>query len=185
MKDATLLLMNSSLVAGTGWSELNALRRLGVARVVIPHPYRGNGAVVTIALRRPTVWRASMNLLGLLRLAFGRLMFVRAKPEQGKMWIAGPLADIAATDEEVSDRFALFEGIRQLPPIPVSLADIRLAGGGRYSVRDGSVFFSSTKRAGTTKVGYGWWSEIPAPSLGYSFCRRPLRRSSFSIDARS
>ena len=95
MKDATLLVMHSSFVAGTGWSELNALRRQGVARLVIPHPYRGNGAVVTIALRRPTFWRAGINLLGLLRLAFGRLMFVRAKPEQGQMWIAGPLADIS------------------------------------------------------------------------------------------
>ena len=96
MKGATLLLTNSSLVAATGWSELDALRRLGAARVVLPHPYGGNGAVVTIALRRPTVSRASKNLLGLLRLAFGRLMFVQAKPEQGKMWIAGPLSDIAA-----------------------------------------------------------------------------------------
>ena len=137
--------MNRGLVAGTGWSELDALRRLGVARVVIPHPYSGNGAVVTVALRRSGVWRTSMNLLGLLRFAFGRLMFARAKPEQGKMWIAGPLGDTPAVDTEMSDRFALFEGIRQLPPIPVSRADIRAAGDGRYSVKDGSVFFSSTK----------------------------------------
>ncbi len=151
MKGATLLLMHGSLVAATGWSELNALRRLGVARLVGPHPYRGNGSAVTIALRRPTFSRAGKNLLGLLRLAFGRLMFVRAKPEQGKMWIAGPLTDIAATEEDVSDRFALFEGIRQLSPIPVSLADIRSAGGGRYSIRDGAVFFSSTKENGRPK----------------------------------
>ena len=38
-----------------------------------------------------------------------------------------------------------------MPPIPVSLADIRLAGGGRYSVRDGAVFFSSTKEKGRPK----------------------------------
>ena len=146
LSGATLLVMNRGLAVGTGWSELDALRRLGVARVVLPHPYSGNGAVVTVALRRSGVWRTSMNLLGLLRFAFGRLMFARAKPEEGKMWIAGPLGDTPAVDSETSDRFAVFEGIRQLPPIPVSHADIRRDGDGRYSVKNGSVFFSSTKK---------------------------------------
>jgi asparagine synthase (glutamine-hydrolysing) len=146
LSGATLLVMSRGLVACTGWSELDALRRLGVARVVIPHPYSGNGAVVTVALRRSGVRRTSMNLLGLLRFAFGRLMLARAQPEQGRMWIAGPLDNTPAADTEMSDRFALFEGMRQLPPIPVSRADIRAAGDGRYSVKGGSVFFSSTKK---------------------------------------
>ena len=164
IQGATLLLMNGSPSAVAGWSEMDGLRRQGVVRVVMPHPYSGNGAVVTVVLRRSTAWRESMNVLGLLRFAFGRLMFERAEPEQGKMWIAGPLGDAPATDAEMSDRFALFEGMRQLPPIPVSRADIRVAGNGRYSVKGGSVFFSSTKTGSDDRSGYGWLNEILAPS---------------------
>ena len=157
MKGATLLLADTRLGASAGWFEMDGLRWLGIAQVVMPHPHRGNGSVV-IGLRRSAPWREGMNLLGLLRFAFGRLMLARATPEQGKMWVAGPLTEARATDAEMSDRFALFEGLRQLPPIPASRADIRAAGEGRYSVMDGSVFFSSTK-AGQQRPKSLWMVE--------------------------
>ncbi len=184
MAGATLLVMSSSLVTACGWSALEGLRLLGVSRVVIAHPYNGNGAAVTIALRRTTIWRKWVNLLHLLRFGFGRLMFARAKPEQGKMWIAGPLGDTFGPDAEVSDRFALFEGVRQLPPIPVHRADIRFAGEGRYSVLGGWVFFSSTKN-GQQRPKSVWMVERNSRTeLRLQFSSKSLRRLPLSSGAR-
>ncbi|MEP6607087.1 MAG: asparagine synthase (glutamine-hydrolyzing) [Burkholderiaceae bacterium] len=155
---ATLLLATRSAAALTGWSSLDRLRRMGVARVVLRHPYGGDGSVVTISLHRPTLWRRGMNLLGLLRFGFGRVMFARAVPEQGNLWIAAPLGGLAAGEVELSDRYALFEGLRQLPPVPASNADIRRWGDGRYSVKGGAVRFASTK-AGARSPKSFWMVE--------------------------
>jgi glycosyltransferase involved in cell wall biosynthesis len=59
------------------------------------------------------------------------------------MWVAGPSSDVPPDEREMSDRFALFQGKQQLPPLPVSHANIRRSGDGRYSVWGNHVFFSS------------------------------------------
>ena len=142
---ATLLLATSNPGAHTGWSALNGLRRLGVARVILPSGQGRDGNVVTVSLPRFNAWRRAVNLLSLLRFGFGRVMLAQAKSERGHMLIAGPLADALAAETEAADRYAMFEGTRQLPGIPASHADIRRFGDGRYSVSASSVFFAATK----------------------------------------
>ena len=92
------------------------------------------------------------------------------------MWVAGPSSEVPADEKEMSDRFALFEGMRQLPPLPVSHANIRRFGDGRYSVWGNHVFFSSTHagppksiwmvpRNPSTQRRLKFVSEVIAPSI--------------------
>ena len=142
---ATIALVGDAVREDTGWAELEGLREQGLARLVFLHPNRSDGSVVSIELRRSrTKWRGYAKLLDLFRRALGRSMFVHAQPEQPCMWIAGPLQR-ALAGADLTDDFALFEGTRQLPPVPVSHSEIRQRGGGRYLIKSGQVFFSSTR----------------------------------------
>lgn len=141
---ATLLLMKGGFCDTAGWPEIEGLRRLGVARVMMPHPYRDDGSVVSLSMNIASVFREHVDLLALTRAAIGRQMFKQAWAERGLMWVAGPSSEIPLDEREMSDRFAVFEGMRQLPPLPVSHANIRRSGDGRYSVWGSHVFFSST-----------------------------------------
>ena len=141
---ATIALAGDAAREDTGWAELEGLREQGLARFVFLHPNRSDGSVVSIELRRSrTKWREYVKLLDLFRQALGRSMFVHAQPEQQWMWIAGPLQ--GEEDLDLTDDFALFEGKRQLPPVPVSHSEIRQRGDGRYLIKSGQVFFSSTR----------------------------------------
>ncbi len=147
---ATLLLMRTSFCDAAGWSELEGLRRLGVARLMMLHPHRQDGSVLSISMNTASVWRERIDLMALMRVAVARPILKRAWAERGLMWVGGPSNEIPADEKEMSDRFALFEGRRQLIPLPVSHADIRRFGNGRYSVWGNHVFFSST-RAGAPR----------------------------------
>ena len=143
LRGATIALVGDAVREDTGWAELEGLREQGLARCVFLHPNRSDGSVVSIELRRSrTKWREYVKLLDLFRQAVGRSMFVHAQPEQQWMWIAGPLQ---GEDPDLTDDFALFEGKRQLPPVPVSHSEIRQRGDGRYLINSGQVFFSSTR----------------------------------------
>ena len=142
---ATLLLMKGICCDGAGWSEIEGLRQLGVARLMMPHPYREDGSVISLSMKASSTWRERIDLMALTRAAVDPPIFKRAWAERGLMWVAGPSGEIPADEKEMSDRFALFEGVRQLPPLPVSHADIRRFGDGRYSVWGKHVFFSSTR----------------------------------------
>ncbi|MEP6607082.1 MAG: glycosyltransferase [Burkholderiaceae bacterium] len=142
---ATLLLMKSSFREALGWFELEGLRRLGITRLMMSHPYRDDGSVLSISMKPAGGWRERLDLLATMRHAIGRRVLRCAWPERGLMWIAGPTNAVPADEREMSDRFALFEGFRQLPPFPVSHASIRRSGGGRYSIWGNHVFLSSTR----------------------------------------
>ena len=140
---ATLLLIKTSFLEVAGWSEMEGLRRLGIVRLMIQHPYREDGSVLSVAMSCASGWREVMDLLVLSRYSVGRRVLKRAWPERGLMWIAGPAKALPADEKEMSERFALFEGTRQLPPLPVSHASIRRSGNGRYSIWGRHVFLSS------------------------------------------
>jgi len=145
LRGATIALVGDALREDTGWAELEGLREQGLARLVFLHPNRSDGSVVSIELRRSrTKWRGYAKLLDLFRQASGRSMFTHAQHEQPCMWIAGPLQE-AEEHADLTDDFALFEGRRQLPPVPVSHSEIRQRGDGRYLIKSGQVFFSSTR----------------------------------------
>ena len=173
---ATLLLMKISFCDVAGWSEIEGLRRVGVARLMMPHPYREDGSVVSLSMNTTSAWREHINLMLLTRVAVGRQMFKQAWAERGLMWVAGPSSEVPPDEREMSDRFALFEGMRQLPPVPVSHDNIRRSGHGRYSVWGSHVFFSSTHagppksiwmvpRNPSTQRRLKFVSEIIAPSI--------------------
>ncbi len=172
---STLLLMKTGFCDVVGWSEMDGLRRLGVARLMMRHPYRGDGSILSISMNTASAWREYFDLRALTRAAVGRRMFKQARAERGLLWVAGPSSEVPSDEREMSDRFALFEGRRQLPPLPVSHANIRRSGDGRYSVWGSHVFFSST-HAGSPKSiwmvpnnlrrngGLGSYPEVVAPS---------------------
>ena len=173
---STLLLMKTNFCDAAGWTEMEGLRRLGVARLMMRHPYRDDGSVMSISMNTAGRWRERIDLLMLARAAICREMLRRAWPERGLMWLAGPSSEVPADEKEMSDRFALFEGSRQLPPLPVSHATIRHSGGGRYSVWGNHVFFSSTRggrpksiwmvpRNPSTQRRLRFISEVIAPSI--------------------
>ena len=141
---STLLLIKTGFCVVAGWSEMEGLRRLGVARLMVRHPYRSDGSILSISMSTASVWREHIDLIALTRVAIGRRMFKHAWAERGLMWVAGPSSEVPPGEKEMSDRFVLFEGRRQLPPLPVSHANIRRSGDGRYSVWGNHVFFSST-----------------------------------------
>ena len=107
---ATLLLVKTSFCDDAGWTEMEGLRRLGVARLMMRHPYREDGSVVSVSMSAASRWREHIDLLVLTRVAVGRQMFKQAWPERGLMWVAGPSSEVPADETEMSDRFALFEG---------------------------------------------------------------------------
>ena len=111
---------------------------------MMPHPYREDGSVVSLSMRIANAWRERIDLMALTRAAVDPPIFRRARAERGLMWVAGPSFEVPADEKEMSDRFALFEGMRQLPPLPVTHENIRRFGDGRYSVWGNHVFFSST-----------------------------------------
>ena len=68
---ATLLLMKISSCDVAGWSEIEGLRRLGVARLMMPHPYREDGSVLSLSMNTANVWRERFDLMALTRAAVG------------------------------------------------------------------------------------------------------------------
>lgn len=142
---ATVLFLSADFCEAVGWLEIDGLRRLGVARLMMPHPYLEDGSVISLSMRVASGWRERIDLFLLGRAAIGRRVLRNAWAERGLMWVAGPSLEIPANEREMSDRFALFEGTRQLPPLPVSHDAIRRFGGGRNSVWGHHIFFSSTR----------------------------------------
>jgi glycosyltransferase involved in cell wall biosynthesis len=159
---ATLLLPQTSLAGLFTWSEFERLRAHGVARLASIHPYRGDGALFVLDLRRRHVWRDFVNVKRLSKRALGRDDLSAARPKQGDMCIAGPLPGVPADEAEMSDRFMLFDGHRQLPPLPALHSDIAQLGGGRYSIWGRHAYFS---RLGTS-LDAVWAVELDDESRG-------------------
>ncbi len=71
-------------------------------------------------------------------------------------------------NREVGHRFLLFQGARQMPPVPASHADIEQLGDGRYSVWNRQCIFSSSSSA---VPGHPYWivenTPETAPLLEY------------------
>jgi asparagine synthase (glutamine-hydrolysing) len=57
-------------------------------------------------------------------------------------------------DQEMSSQFAVFEGLRQLPPTHVSHAEIGCLGNGRYSIFNGELYLSPTEATGLRRFPY-------------------------------
>lgn len=146
LRDAILVFPRINLSDRAGWPELERLRALGVRLLVSAHPYRGDGAIFQLELKR-TGW--AQERLAALRLRWsGQCLhtFLRSTLVAGEMHQSGPLHGVPPLEQELSEQYMLFEGSRQMPPLPAQHTLIQSAGGGRYSVWAQNLYFSTGAR---------------------------------------
>jgi glycosyltransferase involved in cell wall biosynthesis len=121
--------------------ELHRLRDLGVRAVIVPHVANPD-VFVRIVLRRFSRLR---RFLHYLYLSVHSVAIFATSPYRvsGCRWETPPRRRVPhAENTDLCERYALFQGFSQLPPIPVAHADIEWRGGGRYSVWHRHVVFS-------------------------------------------
>jgi glycosyltransferase involved in cell wall biosynthesis len=142
-RGAVLLIVQPSIARRLGWSSLEGLRRVGVSAIVFSHPYRGDQSICRVRLNCRSAGRQLVDALRLARHGFGRWRLVKAGHQGGARFGAGPFPEVPPLlDRELSDRYMLFEGLRQMPPVPVEHRLIESAGDGRYSIWNQNVFFA-------------------------------------------
>ena len=154
LRGATLFFADADAALHLDHLELRKFMKLG-ARSVIFHGIYIGGELTEIRLKE-------MSRLDRVR-AFLRLFPRRAATIGNKLWMRLFLRSkrfsrdtdgrhvselIRAIDpvpeRDLSPTFLAFEGMRQLPPVHVSHADIAAKGNGRYSVFEQIFFFSPT-----------------------------------------
>ena len=162
MRQSTVLVCDQRLAEDFGHRECQLFSLLGVSRVILPHLYEP-GSLVELSFDSRT---GLSRFAAVARLFFNRtavtsnrrlwqLLGAKRFADEGNLLITKEVRAIDAFPEtELSDKFAVFEGLRQLPPIPASHSDIRARGGGRYSIWNQMVYFSPTEEA--RKHGAYW-----------------------------
>lgn len=154
LKGATLLFPQTNPSQRLDSNEAAKLLTLGVDSVVFVHPHRFDGAIFRLKLRperlRPssaTLRRHAISRFGLLQRILSGFRASTTRHARGHRYESGAISGVAPIpDTELSSRYMLFEGTRQLPPVPVSHEDIARLGGGRYSVWGQHCIFSPTSR---------------------------------------
>ncbi|WP_082054094.1 asparagine synthase (glutamine-hydrolyzing) [Methyloterricola oryzae] len=146
LKGAWLLVPHGSVAEWLGGGQVHRFRQLGVEKLIFLHPHFSNSKSVVIRLQKKNIL---LELLDLFRLRWRGVPLTRyfdgrrILPTQGNRCDVGPLSNLPpASDTEMSDSFLLFEGMRQLPPVPVTHADIEQRGEGRYSIWNQWCIFS-------------------------------------------
>lgn len=162
MRHATVLVCDQRLAEDFGHRECQLFSLLGASRLILPHLYEP-GSLVELCFGART---GISRFAALVRLFFRRTavssnrrlwQWLGAKrfSDEGNLLVTQEVRAIDAFPEvELSDKFAVFEGLRQLPPVPASHSDIRARGGGRYSIWNQMVYFSPTEEA--RKRGVYW-----------------------------
>ena len=146
LRGGALFFPEPRFIETMGWSEFERLRRIGVRLLVFPHPYRDDGSYVQVQVNASKGWHATLNALRLARYGQGKGRFLRARRQRGHSYLAGPFPLVPSIlDEELSHRFMLFEGLRQMPPIPVPHALVESQGCGRYSIWSRHSLFSRSE----------------------------------------
>jgi asparagine synthase (glutamine-hydrolysing) len=138
------------------YRELLKFSQLGVSRLVFAARNHGETEEIRLqpkSLRKRMLHSALLLLRSRGRIANRRLLAwplrtARFESIGGALCTAAGLRRLSTVpDYEFSDRYMVFEGIRQLPPLSATDAEIRDQGGGRYSVRDQTLRFSATEPA--------------------------------------
>lgn len=154
LRGSTLLCLEKETALNIDFEECSKLQRLGIARLIFPHPYQHEhyGGIEIRRVTRMTRWRSIFKLMrhvvGVISNRFWGKLFrtIRFSIPKPGLNVSAPIARLnAAPDADMSSSFMLFEGARQLPPIQVSHEDIQTKGRGRYSVWNQQVHFSPTE----------------------------------------
>jgi asparagine synthase (glutamine-hydrolysing) len=154
MRNATVVLLDADAEGKLEYSELVKFASIGVGRLVY---FARSDTRATDEIRiqwRPLKERllncAMLFLRSRAMIANRRLLsrpFHTARFDRlaGAMCHSAKLRKLApAGAADLSNRYAVFEGIRQLPPIETTPKEICEVGGGRYSIADQSLKFSPT-----------------------------------------
>ena len=152
---ATLAFLDPDVEGRLDYHELAKLGVVGVKRVVLVSRFVTN-RVHEIELNKKSLGRRmfdtallALRSVGVVanRRAFAPL---RARPFevlQGASCISPELPRLAATpDVDFYDRYMVFEGMRQLPPILTAHGEIGQGDAGRYSIWNRRLYFSPTGR---------------------------------------
>lgn len=145
---ATLLLLDPWLSQTLTAESFARLRRAGVTRLGFAHPFRGDGSTCWIAIHAKSPLRHLFDTLRLARHGCGWWRFLRAHRRGGSLAFGTSAIPTLPQGEEaeLSHRYMLFEGLRQLPPLPVPHTLIDAEGSGRYSIWGGTAIFSASGR---------------------------------------
>jgi asparagine synthase (glutamine-hydrolysing) len=153
---AWLLLPDVEAARNLDYFEFRKFSAFGVKTLVFLDPYRYDRPLVQISLRERSGWRKWHSALKLMPHAVGWVTLLRRLKSFARKRLLGPRDHIyvssvmprlpALNDVELVGRFMMFEGLRQLPPVPASHVDIAARGRGRYSVWSQRCVFSPTER---------------------------------------
>jgi glycosyltransferase involved in cell wall biosynthesis len=140
LRGATLLFPDTPPAELADLRELQRLRELGVRAVIVTHAADAD-TFVRVELRRFSRRRRLLHYAYLLLHSVA--LFATGYRVAACRWETPPLLRVRQVDNtDLCERYALFQGFTQLPPIPVAHADIEWRGGGRYSVWHRHVVFS-------------------------------------------
>lgn len=151
LKGAMLLATGREAALRLDYRAIENLRAQGVSKVIVRNPYV-NGELLEVSMRQRIssadhlqLFRQRCALLSTSRAV--RVFGARAlRKEKGLAWQSPVLRALPAfPDIEFATDFAVFEGGRQLPPLPLSHEIIAREGGGRYSIFDQRLTVSATE----------------------------------------
>ena len=153
---ATLVFVDHDAEGRFDYDELSKLTRFGVARVVFASRYMW-GSVQEVELRRLSLGQRVANAGRLVarslarvsnRKAFRSVAQHRFRMSTNASCRTEEIRGLAeAPDVDHYAQYAVFEGLRQLPPIQNSHEEIGLKAGGRYSIWNKTVVFAPTTPA--------------------------------------
>lgn len=148
---ATLLFVDTDALLRLGYHEVEQFRRAGAKALTLRNPYV-DGELVRLTLGDQPSDSGLMKLFRqrkALLAASAAAPFLGAKrlnKADGPSWQSSLVRAIDAfPDIEMATEYMVFEGRRQLPPLPVSHDLIVGQGGGRYSIFDQIVTLSPTE----------------------------------------
>jgi asparagine synthase (glutamine-hydrolysing) len=139
-------------------SKVERLRQLGARTIVVQNPYIADELVELKLSSFPGKFQIAKLLAGGQRLSTTSLYSLlgarKLRKAEGHAWTSALLRYVDAfPDVELCAEYALFEGMRQLPALPVSHSVIAEEGRGRYSVFD-QVVTLAPSGAGREKLVY-------------------------------
>lgn len=151
LKGATLLFNDASAALRFDYAETERWRASGASRLILRNPYVDEELLELSLRKKPTFLKLvsmffrrsdwlSTNRAAVL---FGAKR-IRRMPDGA--WQSSLLRNVDAfPDVEFATDYLVFEGGRQLPPLPLSHSIIAEQGGGRYSVFDQQLTVSPTE----------------------------------------
>jgi asparagine synthase (glutamine-hydrolysing) len=182
---ATLAFLDEEAQGQLDYDELSKLGMAGVKRVLIMSRYVYNRVhVIDLnrkSLRQRMLHTAALAMQSVERVANRRAFRVplRTQPfqvDQGARCKSAELSQLPGdVDVDLYDRFMVFEGMRQLPPVQNPHGDIAELGGGRYSVWNKRLLFSATNPSRLYSHPFWVVEKTDKNHHQLQFAPRPLR----------